>query len=72
MRGSDKSIPIDPAAADLRIEVGADGVFLGFFTRDGQMTLINVEKLAMAGFGDFVALASWSADRRKQAALEIS
>ena len=65
-----KSVPIDPAVADLRVEVGDDGVFVGFFTEDGQMTLLNVEKLAKAGFGDFVALASWSADRRKQAARE--
>lgn len=67
MPASNQSVPINPAEADIQIEVDDNGVYLGFFTNDGQMSLVNVEKLAKQGFGDFIALASWCADRRRQA-----
>lgn len=65
-----KAVHIAPDKADLSIEVGPDGVFLGFFSDDGKAALVNLDKLSASGVvssAGVEALTAWATDRRKQA-----
>lgn len=64
------AVEIDPKAADLRIEVAADGVSIGFFAEDGRVALLNLDALsagAPVSSEGRAALSAWASDRRKQA-----
>jgi hypothetical protein len=64
-------VVIDPAKADIRVEVAPDGVFIGFYTGDGRVGLLNLDKLSASGGVSYMsaeAVAQWTKDRRDQAA----
>lgn len=66
----DRTVEIDPKAADLRIEVAPDGVCIGFFSGNGRCALLNLDKLsagAPVSSDAASALREWANDRRKQA-----
>lgn len=65
-----RSVEIAPAAANIRIEVGPDGVHIGFFTDDGQSAILNLDAISRGQYGAYLgseALRAWATDRRKQA-----
>lgn len=67
----DKAKIIDGGATEITIRVGDDGVWLGFFTKDGASAVINVDEWANVyppGSERRAALSAWAADRRHQAA----
>lgn len=64
------AVEIDAKTADLRIEVAADGVSIGFFAGDGLCALVNLDSLSAGvpvSSESARALRSWANDRRKQA-----
>lgn len=60
-----KAKVIAPEQADIRIEVADDGVFMGFFTKRGRMSLVNLDRLAAAHPSP--ELTAWVNERREQA-----
>lgn len=62
---------IDGGDTEITVRVGEDGVWVGFFAKDGSSALVNLDKLSATlpeGSVSRVALATWAADRRHQAA----
>lgn len=67
----DKVKVIGGDAAEISVSVGADGVCLGFFAKDGRSVCVNLDKISAALPKDSdaaLALATWASDRRDQAA----
>lgn len=65
-----RAVAIAPDKADISIEVGPDGVFIGFFSDDGKAALVSLDKLSASGAvssASAEALTAWATDRRKQA-----
>ena len=62
------AVEIEPSAANIRIEVAPDGVFIGFFAEDGRSAILNMETISALSLVNGAALQAWVADRRKQAA----
>lgn len=61
----------DPNDQGTRIEVAADGVFIGFFAEDGRSAILNISAISEGRYGHHLgshALRAWVADRKKQAA----
>lgn len=62
-----KPVEIEPNEADVRIEVGPDGVFIGFFS-DGKAALLSMDVLSQAlGSEGSAAIKAWIYDRKNQA-----
>lgn len=70
MSGPDKAKVIDGGPAEMSVRVGDDGVWLGFFAKDGSSACISLDKLSATFPQDSIsgaALASWINDRKEQA-----
>lgn len=66
----DKAKVIDGGPAEISVRVGSDGVWLGFFAKDGSSVCLDIDKLLNTfpeGSIGRTALSTWAADRREQA-----
>lgn len=54
---------IPPERADLQVLVGDDGVWLGFFGSDGEISMVNIDMIIHPRAH---ALKKWADDRRRQ------
>lgn len=62
-----KPVEIEPNEADIRIEVGPDGVFIGFFS-NGKAALLSMDTLIQTlGPKSATAIKAWIHDRKNQA-----
>ncbi len=66
----DKAKVIDGGPVEIAVRVGDDGVWLGFFAKDGSSVCIDLDKISNTfpeGSISRTALSTWAADRREQA-----